>query len=78
MLHFSFDLVKSLGAIPVDYNDAMVKEELIDHGPYEVILDCAETELAEWSDNIMGIWRNSVHVSVISPLLHDTDRYHSL
>lgn len=71
----SFKLVKSLGAIPIDYNDSLVREELIEYGPYDVILDCAESELAEWSDKIMGIWRHSFHVSVISPLLHDTDRY---
>uniref|UniRef100_A0A1I7XRQ6 ADH_zinc_N domain-containing protein n=1 Tax=Heterorhabditis bacteriophora TaxID=37862 RepID=A0A1I7XRQ6_HETBA len=23
----------------------------------------------------MGVWRNSVHVSVVSPLLRDTDQY---
>ncbi|KAI1715949.1 zinc-binding dehydrogenase domain-containing protein [Ditylenchus destructor] len=28
-----------------------------------------------WSDEIMGIWRNCVHVSVVSPLLGDMDRY---
>ncbi|KAI1708250.1 GroES-like protein [Ditylenchus destructor] len=31
--------------------------------------------LSHWSDEIMGIWRNCVHVSVISPLLGDMDRY---
>ncbi|RCN45523.1 hypothetical protein ANCCAN_08452 [Ancylostoma caninum] len=23
----------------------------------------------------MGVWRNSVHVSVVSPMMRDTDRY---
>ncbi|KIH65829.1 GroES-like protein [Ancylostoma duodenale] len=26
-------------------------------------------------DEIMGVWRNSVHVSVVSPMMRDTDRY---
>uniref|UniRef100_A0A183BJ70 ferroxidase n=1 Tax=Globodera pallida TaxID=36090 RepID=A0A183BJ70_GLOPA len=44
-------------------------------GPFELILDCASSELAEWSDELLGIWRRCVHVSVNSPLLRDTDRY---
>ncbi|VDD89663.1 unnamed protein product [Enterobius vermicularis] len=72
----SYALVQSLGAVPVDYNDEVTaKEKLVKYGPFEVIMDCAESDLAEWSDNVLGIWRNCIHVSVISPLLHDADRY---
>jgi len=67
--------VTELGGIPVDYNSPDAKDKLIAEGPFDVILDCVDTELSRWSDNIMGIWRNSVHVSVISPMLNDTDRY---
>ncbi|EYB92188.1 hypothetical protein Y032_0197g1585 [Ancylostoma ceylanicum] len=69
------DVVRKLGGIPVDYRAADVRDKLIDEGPFEVILDCVDTELARWSDQIMGVWRNSVHVSVVSPMMRDTDRY---
>lgn len=67
--------MKRLGAIPLDYNSSQIKENIIAAGPFEVILDCVNNSLAEWSDQIMGIWRNAVHVSLVSPLLKDTDRY---
>uniref|UniRef100_A0A158R5Z7 PKS_ER domain-containing protein n=1 Tax=Syphacia muris TaxID=451379 RepID=A0A158R5Z7_9BILA len=68
-------LVQSLGAVPVDYtNEPAAKKQLSSIGPFDVILDCVESDLAEWSDNLLGVWRNSVHVSLISPVLRDTDR----
>ncbi|VDO46219.1 unnamed protein product [Haemonchus placei] len=67
--------VRKLGAIPVDYRAKDARDQLIEEGPYEVVFDCADSELARWSDNIMSAWKNSVHVSVASPLLRDTDRY---
>lgn len=69
------DMIQRLGAIPIDYNSLNVKDEIIANGPYEVIMDCAISDLNEWSDKIMGVWRNAVHVSLISPILKDTDRY---
>lgn len=76
LFFLSYALVQSLGAVPVDYNDEVTaKEKLVKYGPFEVIMDCAESDLAEWSDNVLGIWRNCIHVSVISPLLHDADRF---
>ncbi|ETN75119.1 GroES-like protein [Necator americanus] len=71
----SADAVRKLGAIPVDYRATDVCDQLIAEGPFEVILDCVDTELARWSDTVMGVWRNSVHVSVVSPMMRDTDRY---
>lgn len=69
-------IVKELGAIPVDYNSPTAKDEIITNGPYEVIFDCVQNnELTKWSDQIMGIWRNAVHVSIASSVLNDTDRY---
>ena len=63
--------VASLGGIAVDYNSHDVKDRLISEGPFDVILDCVNTDLARWSDKIMGIWRNSVHVSVVSPMVYN-------
>lgn len=68
-------LVSDLGARALDYNSKTIKEEIIAEGPFDVVLSCVDTELSRWSDNIMGIWRNCVHVSVVSPLLADADRY---
>uniref|UniRef100_A0A914I919 Enoyl reductase (ER) domain-containing protein n=1 Tax=Globodera rostochiensis TaxID=31243 RepID=A0A914I919_GLORO len=68
-------LVEELGAKAVNYNADTVKEQLLAEGPFELILDCVSSELAEWSDELLGIWRRCVHVSVNSPLLRDTDRY---
>jgi hypothetical protein len=68
--------VESLGAVPVDYSlPEQAKSKIIAEGPYEVVLDCVDTELSRWSDSIMGTWRNCVYVSLVSPLLRDTDRY---
>ncbi|KHN83460.1 Reticulon-4-interacting protein 1, mitochondrial [Toxocara canis] len=71
----SFQLVSSLGAKPIDYRSETAKEELKSEGPFDVILDCVDSELAAWSDSLMGIWRNSVHVSIVSPTMRETDRY---
>ncbi|PAV88384.1 hypothetical protein WR25_05978 [Diploscapter pachys] len=71
----SFELVRSLGAIPIDYAAPNATDLLIELAPFEVILDCVDSELAKWSDHVMGTWRNCVHVSVVSPLMSDTDRY---
>ena len=67
--------VSSLGGIPVDYNDPNVKEHITAEGPYDVILDCVDNDLTRWSDEVMKSWSNSVHVSILSPVLHDTDAY---
>ncbi|MCP9259881.1 Reticulon-4-interacting protein 1, mitochondrial [Dirofilaria immitis] len=71
----SINMVQKLGAIPINYKSPEAMENLINEGPFDVVLDCAESELAECSNRIMGLWRNSVHVSLLSPLLSDTDRY---
>jgi NADPH:quinone reductase-like Zn-dependent oxidoreductase len=71
----NMNYVTSLGGIAVDYNSQDVKDQLIAEGPFDVILDCVDTDLARWSDKVMGVWRNSVHVSIVSPMLKDTDRY---
>uniref|UniRef100_A0A0N5C700 PKS_ER domain-containing protein n=1 Tax=Strongyloides papillosus TaxID=174720 RepID=A0A0N5C700_STREA len=71
----NLDVIKNLGAIAIDYNDENVKDKLIDEGPFDVILSCADTDLSRWSDKCMGIWRNCVHVNLVSPMLRDTDRY---
>lgn len=89
---FSDELVRKLGAIPVDYRAKDVRDRLIAEGPFEVILDCVNNDLTRWSDKVrkripsekssrsccfqlMSVWKNSVHVSVVSPLMRDTDRY---
>lgn len=69
------EMVAQLGARAVDYGAEDAKEQIIEQGPYEVVLDCASTELAAWSDSVLGIWRNCVHVTLNSPLVGDTDRY---
>ncbi|CCD62972.1 Reticulon-4-interacting protein 1, mitochondrial [Caenorhabditis elegans] len=70
----SFDIVKQLGAIPVDYTSDQATQELIEHAPFEVILDTVDSQLAKWSDNVMGVWRNCVHVSIVSPLMREMDK----
>uniref|UniRef100_A0AC35TS94 PKS_ER domain-containing protein n=1 Tax=Rhabditophanes sp. KR3021 TaxID=114890 RepID=A0AC35TS94_9BILA len=69
------DIIKQLGAISLDYNDKDIKEKIVAEGPFDVILSCADTDITRWSDASMGIWRNCIHVSVVSPMLKDTDRY---
>lgn len=70
----SFDLVTKLGAIPVDYASEDATKKLIEHAPFEVILDTVDSPLAKWSDNVMGVWRNCVHVSIVSPLMREMDK----
>ncbi|KAL3997175.1 Zinc-binding dehydrogenase family protein [Acanthocheilonema viteae] len=70
-----FNTMQKLGAIPINYKSAEALEKLISEGPFDVVLDCAQSELTEQSSKVMGLWRNSVHVSLSSPLLDDTDRY---
>lgn len=67
--------MESLGAVAVDYSSPRAREQILAEGPYEVILDCVDSDLSRWSDEIMDNWRNCVHVSLVSPLLRDTDRY---
>ena len=50
----SFELVKSLGAIPVDYRSQNVTDQIIDQGPFEVILSCVDSDLSRWSDKVGG------------------------
>ncbi|VDM57254.1 unnamed protein product [Angiostrongylus costaricensis] len=71
----SAEMVRKLGAIPIDYRSSNVREHLVAEGPYEVILDCVASDLARWSDKTMGVWRNCIHVSVVTPLLRETDRH---
>ena len=49
---FSFELVRSLGAIPIDYAAPNATDLLIELAPFEVILDCVDSELAKWSDHV--------------------------
>ncbi|CEF67675.1 Reticulon-4-interacting protein 1, mitochondrial [Strongyloides ratti] len=55
----NLDIIKNLG----------------DEGPFDIILSCVDTELSRWSDKCMGIWRNCIHLSLVSPMLRDSDRY---
>ncbi|CAD6184131.1 unnamed protein product [Caenorhabditis auriculariae] len=71
----SFEAVQKLGAIPVDYRCPQATDKLAALAPFEVVLDTVDSELSRWSDNVMGVWRNCVHASIVSPLLNDTDRY---
>ena len=38
-------------------------------------IDCVDSELATWSEQTLGIWRNCLHITLNSPLLADIDRY---
>lgn len=67
--------MQELGAIPINYKSPEALEKLISEGPFDVVLDCAQSELTELSNKVMGMWRNSIHVSLLSPLLDDTDRF---
>jgi hypothetical protein len=69
------NLLEQLGAKPIDYNSPTVKDQLINEGPFDSILDCAHSSLTEWSDCLLGSWRNSLHLSLVSPLMSNTDRY---
>ncbi|KAF1770137.1 hypothetical protein GCK72_001955 [Caenorhabditis remanei] len=71
----SFELVKKLGAIPVDYSSEEATQQLVEHAPFEVIFDTVDSPLARWSDNVMGVWRNCVHVSIVSPLMREMDNH---
>ncbi|CAD5207022.1 unnamed protein product [Bursaphelenchus okinawaensis] len=68
--------VKKLGAVPVDYTADNVKELLLKEGPFDLILDCTTSNaVTDWSDELLGVWRNSVHLTLTSPLMQQTDRY---
>ncbi|CAD5210931.1 unnamed protein product [Bursaphelenchus xylophilus] len=70
------DLVRKLGAIPYDYADPNIKHDLLKEAPFDLILDCTpRTELTDWSDTLLGLWRNSIHLTLTSPLMQQTDRY---
>ncbi|KAI6232606.1 PKS-ER domain-containing protein [Aphelenchoides fujianensis] len=71
----NLDLLRELGATAVDYNARDVRDQLTREAPFDVILDCAHSPLTEWSDQLLGTWRNSVHLSLVSPLMSNTDRY---
>lgn len=73
--YLSMDYVRQLGGIPIDFNDFAARDQLTREGPFDVIFDCVESDLAKWSDNVMRSWKNSVHVSIVSPLFKDTDKY---
>uniref|UniRef100_A0A1I7TCE3 PKS_ER domain-containing protein n=1 Tax=Caenorhabditis tropicalis TaxID=1561998 RepID=A0A1I7TCE3_9PELO len=70
----SFEMVEKLGAIPIDYASEQATQELIEHAPFEVIFDTVDSPLAKWSDNVMGVWRNCIHVSIVSPLMREMDK----
>ncbi|VDK27806.1 unnamed protein product [Gongylonema pulchrum] len=59
-----FHTIRQLGAVPINYKSPLALEQLIAEGPFDVILDCADSELAQWSDKVMGLWRNCVHPAV--------------
>lgn len=46
------ELVQRLGAEPLDYCSRQIKEKLIAAGPFEVILDCLDNSLTQWSDQV--------------------------
>jgi NADPH:quinone reductase-like Zn-dependent oxidoreductase len=71
----NMEYVRSMGGIPIDYKDHSAKDQLKSEGPFDVILDCVSSDLAQWSDNVMKSWKNSVHVSIVSPLFGETDKY---
>ncbi|VDK44184.1 unnamed protein product [Cylicostephanus goldi] len=72
----SADTVRELGAITVDYRAPDARDRIIEEGPFEVILDCVDSDLARSiSLQVLGVWRNCVHVSIVSPMLRDTDRH---
>ncbi|KAI6222760.1 Ferroxidase [Aphelenchoides besseyi] len=71
----NLDLIRELGATAVDYNAADVRDQLTREAPFDVILDCAKSPLTEWSDQLLGTWRNCVHLSLVSPWMSNTDRY---
>ncbi|KAI6197926.1 Ribosomal protein L13 [Aphelenchoides besseyi] len=71
----ALDLIRELGATAVDYNAADVRDQLTREAPFDVILDCAKSPLTEWSDQLLGTWRNCVHLSLVSPWMSNTDRY---
>lgn len=68
-------LIESLGAKAVDYNSPHAKKTILSEGPFDIILDCASSDLTEWSENTMGIWRNSMHVTVVPPLFREMERH---
>jgi NADPH:quinone reductase-like Zn-dependent oxidoreductase len=70
----SFEMVKLLGAIPIDYRSDTAFADLVELSPFDVVLDTVDSPLARQSDDLMGIWRNCVHVSIVSPLLRDSDQ----
>jgi D-arabinose 1-dehydrogenase-like Zn-dependent alcohol dehydrogenase len=72
---FSKNIVQELGATVFDYNDPNIKEQLTAEGPYDFILDCADTDLAAWSDCLLSTWNKAVHLSLISPVVKNTKRF---
>lgn len=68
-------MINDLGAIAVDYNSPTVKDQLTNEAPFDLILDCANSPLTEWSDSLLGTWRKCSHLSLVSPLMSNMDRY---
>lgn len=66
--------MESLGALPIDYESETVKDDLVNEGPFDLVLDCVHSPLCEWSDRVLGIWRNSVHISIVTPIVNDLDQ----
>jgi hypothetical protein len=75
LLFFSLQFVRDLGAIPVDYAALDAREQLLKEAPFDLILDCAQSPLTEWSDCLLGAWRHCFHLSLVSPLMSNMDRY---
>lgn len=69
------DLVRGLGARAVDYAAPDARARLLAEAPFDLVLDCARSDLCDWSDCLLGAWRNSVHVGLLSPLMLETDRH---
>jgi hypothetical protein len=74
-VYSSLQFVQALGAIPVDYAAKDAREQLQTEAPFDLILDCAQSPLTEWSDCLLGAWRNCFHLSLVSPLMTNMDRY---
>lgn len=58
IISYSFELVKSLGAHPIDYRAQNVTDQIIAEGPFEVILSCVDSDLSRWSDKVISLELN--------------------
>ncbi|XP_070568990.1 reticulon-4-interacting protein 1 homolog, mitochondrial-like [Ptychodera flava] len=69
-------LVKSLGAdYIVDYKTQDVRQELKNIGEFDMVLDTLGGAAQDYSMQLLKKWKNASYVTVVSPLLKDTDQY---